>query len=338
MSKVRTTAVSAARVISTMASIALACSTASAANYWDFNVFSRSTIGTPGQGYGSDFQGASGAVGDANFHGFTVKGVGGTSPSLARGFYGGGNFTLQGSVDHDGIEVAGNVTLNSGSVNGVVRAGGNLGGTSGSVNGNAWLGGIKTTGNPLTVSGSLNENQPFSPTVNLSAVSTYFANVGSYAANHAPTTNFSMNFSQMVINATGPLTVVNITAANLAGVWGIHVNGGGTVVVNLAGTNLSLTGLTWSYGGGSSAQKTLLNMNQATTINMSGSNEVNMLAANAAVHFSSGLVTGNLIVGSLTGSGQVNWNGGFEGGADVPSAGGVSVLALAGLLASRRRR
>lgn len=328
-----------AAIAAGVASIALACSTAcGAVNYWDFNVFSRSTIGTPGQGYGSDFQGASGAVGDVNFNGFTVKGVGGTSPSLARGFYGGGNFTLQGSVDHDGIEVAGNVTLNSGSVNGIVRAGGNLGGSSGSVNGNAWLGGIKTTGNPLTVSGSLNENEPFSPTVNLGAVSSYFANVGNFAANHAPTTNFSMNFSQMVINATGPLTVVNITAANLAGVWGIHVVGGGTVVVNLAGTNLNLTGLTWSYAGGSSAQKTLLNMNQATSINMQGSNEVNMLAANAAVNFSSGLVTGNLIVGSLTGSGQVNWGGGFEGGSDIPSAGGVSVLALAGLFASRRRR
>ncbi|MBL8886340.1 MAG: choice-of-anchor A family protein [Phycisphaerales bacterium] len=334
-----TSASKAAVVVSTVASIALACSTASGAvNYWDFNVFSRSTIGTPGQGYGSDFQGASGAVGDVNFNGFTVKGVAGTSSSLARGFYGGGNFTLQGSVDHDGIEVAGNVTLNSGSVNGIVRAGGNLGGSSGSVNGNAVLGGQKTTGNPLTVSGSVIENQPFSPSVNLGAVSSYFANVGSYAANHAPTTNFSMNFSQMVINATGPLTVVNITAANLAGVWGIHVNGGGTVIVNLAGTNLSLTGLSWSYAGGSSAQKTLLNMNQATSISMQGSNEVNMLAANAAVNFSSGLVTGNLIVGSLTGSGQVNWNGGFEGGSDIPSAGGVSVLALAGLLASRRRR
>ena len=338
MKSFRTSATKAAVAVSIGASIALACSTASAANYWDFNVFSRSTIGTPGQGYGSDFQGASGAVGDVNFHGFTVKGVAGTSPSLAHGFYGGGNFTLQGSVDHSGIEVAGNVTLNSASVNGVVRSGGNLGGTGGTVNGSAWLGGIKTTGNPLTVTGSVNENQPFSPTVNLGAVSSYFANVGSYAASHAPTTNFSMNFSQMVINASGPLTVVNITAANLAGVWGIHVVGGGTVVVNLAGTNLSLNGLVWSYAGGSSAQKTLLNMNEATSISMSGSNEVNMLAANAAVHFSSGLVTGNLIVGSLTGSGQVNWNGGFEGGSDVPSAGGVSVLALAGLTASRRRR
>ncbi|MGH7244939.1 MAG: collagen-binding domain-containing protein [Phycisphaerales bacterium] len=330
---------SAAKFVSIGASIAMACSTSyGAVNFWDFNVFSRSTIGTPGQGYGSDFQGASGAVGDVNFNGFTVKAVGGSSASLAHGFYGGGNFTLQGSVDHDGIEVAGNVTLNSGSVFGNVRAGGNLGGTSGSVNGNAILGGLKTTGNPLTVSGSIAENQAFSPTVNLGAVSSYFASVGSFAASHAPTTTFSMNFSQMVINATGPLTVVNLTAANLDGVWGINVVGSGAVVVNLAGTNLSLTGLTWSYDGGASSKTTLLNMNEATTINMSGSNQVNMLAANAAMNFSSGLVTGNLIVGSLTGSGQVNWNGGFEGGAQIPSAGGVSVLAMAGLLAPRRRR
>ena len=255
------------------------CAQVQAVNYWDFNVFSRSTIGTAGQGYGSDFQGASGAVGSAWFNGFTVKGVGGTSPSLAHGFYGGGNFTLQGSVDHDGIEVAGNVTLNSGSVNGVVRAGGNLGGTSGSVNGNAILGGLKTTGNPLTVSGSLLENQAFVPTVDLNAVSSYFAGVGNFAANHAPTSVFSMNYSQMVINANGPLTVVNLTSANLAGVWGINVVGSGAVVINLAGSNVSLGGLTWSYTGGASSKTTLLNINQASTLNLTGSNNVNILAA-----------------------------------------------------------
>ncbi|MFO0859819.1 MAG: choice-of-anchor A family protein [Phycisphaerales bacterium] len=328
-----------AAIAAGVASIAFACGSAQGAvNFWDFNVFSRSTIGTAGQGYGSDFQGASGAVGNAWFTGFTVKGVGGTSPSLARGFYGGGNFTLQGSVDHDGIEVAGHVTLNSGSVNGIVRAGGNLGGTSGSVNGNAVLGGVKTTGNPLTVSGSLLENQAFSPSVNLSAVSSYFAGVGNYAANHAPTSAFSMNFSQMVINASGPLTVVNLTTANLAGVWGINVVGSGAVVINLAGSNVSLGGLTWSYTNGASSKTTLLNINQASTLNLTGSNNVNILAANAATNFAYGLVTGNLIVGSLTGSGQVNWDGGFEGGASIPSAGGVPVLIAAGLLASRRRR
>lgn len=334
----KTSVVRKAAVAAGVAALALVCGSAQAVNYWDFNVFSRSTIGTPGQGYGSDFEGASGAVGNVNFNGFTVKGVGGTSPSLAYGFYGGGNFTLQGSVAHSGIEVAGNVALNSGSVNGNVRAGGNLGGTGGSVNGNAWLGGLKTTGNPLTVTGSVDENQSFSPSVNLGAVSSYFAGVGSYAAGLAPTTSHTMNFSQMVINASGPLTVVNITAADLAGVWGIHVNGGGTVVVNLLGSNLSLTGLVWSYGGGSTSQNTLLNMNQATSISMSGTNHVNILAANADVSFSSGLVIGNLIVGSLNGSGQVNWNGGFEGGSSIPSTGGAALMAMAGILASRRRR
>ena len=64
-------------------------------NYWGFQRLQPSTIGTAGQGYGSDFPGRSGAAGSAWFNGFTVKGVGGTSPSLAHGFYGGGNFTLQ---------------------------------------------------------------------------------------------------------------------------------------------------------------------------------------------------------------------------------------------------
>lgn len=325
-----------AAVLSATAGIA----NADPVNIWDFNVFSRSTIGTSTTGYGSDFQGASGAVGYAWFNGFTVKAVGGTSTSLPRAFYGGGDFTLSGSVDHDGIEVAGNVNIVGASVNGPVFAGGNLGGTSGSITGNATIGGIKTVGFPLTVSGTLTENAPFAPSLDLADISDQFLSISNDAAGLATTTSATNVFGELQITANAPITVVEIAAADLVSAWGVKVSGPGTVIINVLGSTVGFGSRTWTYAGGASGGTTLLNLNEATTFNLDGGNhEVTILAPNAATHFTPGLVTGNLIVGSLTGGGQVNWapGGGFHG--DVPAP-GTAMLALAGagLMASRRRR
>lgn len=310
-------------------------------NYWDFNVFSRSTIGTPGGAYGSDFEGASAAVGNAYFSGFTVRGVSGTSPSLPQAFYGGGNFTLQGSSPNGGLEVAGNVTLNSASVSGNVTAGGNLAGTGGTITGNVRLGGTNTASNQLTINGSVSTNQPFSPTVNLTAASSYFLNVSNTAAGLAANATPTNNFGELIINTAGPLTVVNISNALFSSAYGVTIRGGGAVVINLLGSNITMASKTWQYQNGASNTTTLLNLNQATSFNLSGGNTVNILAPNAATNYSSGVVIGNLIVGSLTGSGQVNWAGG--GGFApppvlIPAPAAAGALAALGLLASRRRR
>jgi len=317
---------------------------ASAANaaisYWDFNVFSRSTIGSANQGYGSDFQGASGAVGDAYFSSFAARTMANSSPTLAAGFYGGGNFRIAGSVNNGGVNVAGNVTMNNASISGAVVGGGNLGGAGGSVNGNVSIAGSKTTGNQLTVNGSLNTGQAYTAALDLAAASTYFQSAGSYAAGLAPTGSYVNQWGELIINASGPLSVVNVNTSDFLNAWGIRVVGAGAVVVNVAGTSLNFASKTWNYQAGASAASTLLNLNQATTVNMSGGHNVNILAANAATSFSSGVVTGNLIVGSLMGGGQVNWNsdGGFSGAAMIPAPGGAIVLAGAGLIALRRRR
>lgn len=326
---------------SLLCAIILSAAAASAAqadiSYWDFNVFSRSTIGSSGQAYGSDFQGASGSVGNAYFNGFTVRGEAGTSPSLSRGFYGGGNFTLGGSVAHGGVEVSGHVNIMSAGVEGGVYAGGNLGGTSGTVNGGAVLGGVKTVGNPLTVNGGLAENQPFAPTVNLAAVSAYFLNTSNAAAGMAPTAGYINEFGNLKITASGALTVVNMSLADFTSAWGVQISGNGAVIINLAGTNLSLSGKTWSYVGGASATQTLFNLNQATTLNLTGSHTVNVLAPNADTTYSGGVFTGDLIVGSLMGNGQVNW-GGTPVEFVVPSPAGALALLGLGTLAGRRRR
>ncbi|MBX3387902.1 MAG: choice-of-anchor A family protein [Phycisphaeraceae bacterium] len=323
-----------------MSAAALTSVASAAISYWDFNVFSRSTIGTSGQGYGSDFQGASGAVGNAYFSSFAARTMANSSPSLAAGFYGGANFTISGSVNNGGVNVAGNVTMNNASISGPVYGGGNLGGAGGSVNGNVSIAGTKTTGNQLTVNGSLSTGQAYAAALNLADASTYFHNAGNYAAGLASTTSYVNQWGELIINASGPLTVVNVNSSDFINAWGIRVVGSGPVVVNVGGTSLNFASKTWNYQNGASAVSTLLNLNQATSISMSGGHNVNILAANAATSFSSGVLTGNLIVGSLTGSGQVNWNeaGGFSGSAMIPAPGGAIVLAGAGLIVIRRRR
>lgn len=328
--------------IAAFAGAAALTSVANAAvSYWDFNVFSRSTIGSAGQGYGSDFQGASGAVGDAYFSSFAARTMANSSPSLAAGFYGGGGFTLSGSVNNGGVNVAGTVTMNNASIYGGVNGGGNLGGAGGTVYGNVDISGAKTTGNQLTVTGSVNTGQAYAAALNLAAASTYFQNAGSYAAGLTPTGTYVNQWGELIINASGPLSVINVSASDFTNAWGIRVVGNGAVVINVAGTSLNFASKTWNYQNGASAVSTLLNLNEATSINMSGGHNVNILAANANTTFSSGVVNGNLIVGSLMGGGQVNWNqnGGFSGGALIPTPGGVALaVAGAGLVVFRRRR
>lgn len=311
-----------------------------AVTYWDFNVFSRSTIGSASKGYGSDFQGASGSVGDAYFSNFAAKTNANSSPTLPAGFYGGANFRISGSVNNGGINVAGNVTMNNASISGAVNSGGNLGGSGGTINGNVSIAGSKTTGNQLTVNGSLNTGQAYSAALDLAGVSSYFQNSGAFAAAMTPTGSYTNQWGELIINASGPLSVINVSQQDFTDAWGIRVVGTGAVLVNVDGTSLNFASKTWNYQNGASSVSTLLNFNEASSIRMSGGHNVNILAANAATTFSSGVVTGNLIVGSLMGGGQVNWNegGGFSGGALIPAPAGAFILAGAGLIAFRRRR
>jgi choice-of-anchor A domain-containing protein len=152
-------------------------------------------------------------------------------------------------------------------------------------------------------------------------------------------TSYTNNFGELIVNASGPLTVVNFSTSDFINAYGIRIVGSGSVICNVPGSSLAFASKTWTYTNGASNANTLLNLNQAQTLNLSGGNTVNILAANAATNFSSGLVTGNLIVGSLTGSGQVNWSqlSGFGGGSVVPAP-GVLALTGAGAIAVIRRR
>lgn len=308
-------------------------------NMWDFNVFSRSTIGGANTGYGSSIQGAAGSVGSAWFSGFTGKSADGASPSLARAFYGGGDFTLSGSIPRDGISVAGTVYMNNASITGPVSAGHNLSGAGGSINGPVTLGGVKTAGQSLTVNGTINELTSYTSAFSLSEISESFRSVSDFAAGLTPTAAASNMWGQLIVTANAPTTVVNMNAVDLASAWGVKISGPGTVVINVLGSNVSFASKTWSYENGADPTTTLLNLNQASTFNLSGGDHnLSILAPYAATNFSSGVVTGNLVVGSLTGAGSVKWNpnGGFAG--QIPAPGAASLFALATLVAAHRRR
>lgn len=330
-----------AHALSVVATLALSAAAFATPNPWDFNVFSRSTIGAAGSPYGSDFQGAAGAVGNAYFGGFSLRDVAGSSPSLPRSFYGGADLRLSGQINNGGVETAGLFNVSSGTVFGNVNAGGNLGGTSGTITGNVTLGGIKTAGAGLTITGTLTQNQPFAATIDLAAISAFFLAQSNAAAGLASTTGITNSFGQLTVNTVAGTNIVSISAADLNSAHTFVVNGPGTLIVNVTGSAASLDSTTWTYQGGASSATTLLNYNAATSLTLSGGNIVNILAPNAAVGFTSGHVDGNLIVGSLMGGsfsgGQVNWTGsGFTGVIPAPSAAGL--LAVGGLVAMRRRR
>lgn len=301
-------------------SVAGAASSALASSYWDFNVFSGSTIGKADQGYGSSFVGASGAVGNAWFSSMGLRTDAAASPSLPMGFYGGGDFTLSGGVHHGGVFAAGDVTLNNASIAGGLDAGGNLAGAGGSITGDARLGGKKLAGNAVSVSGALSTKQTVDAPVDLKAAKSYFLALSESVREKAPTTMYSNQWGNLVIKASEPVSYVDISKSDFQGAWGVSISGSGTVVVNVIGDGFSFGSKTWTYSDGASAGTTLLNFADATSITMSGSQTVNLLAPKAAMSFSGGTITGNLIVGSLVGSGSAAWNGGFQASETISEA------------------
>lgn len=85
----------------------------------------------------------------------------------------------------------------------------------------------------------------------------------------------------------------------------INVPANSTVLVNISGTNSRL------FGGfevnGTTKDKVLLNFYEATTLNFSGIDvKASVLAPKADLTFPAGIVTGQMVVRKMTGSGQIN--------------------------------
>ncbi len=119
----------------------------------------------------------------------------------------------------------------------------------------------------------------------------------SYLPNHSVECNGSRNdFNVFDVDGSQLLATNNFT---------VNVPSGSTVIVNISGTDSRL------FGGfevnGTTKDKVLLNFYEAKTLNISGIDvKASVLAPKADLTFPAGVVTGQLIVRKMTGSGQVN--------------------------------
>ncbi len=310
-------------------------------NPFNFNVYSLSDIGSTTTGYGSDYQGIAGAAGSAYFTNFSLNDL--NQSHIVTGFslVTGGDAAIAGSINNGGIEAGGDVYINNASVFGNVNAGGSLNGPGGTVYGNATLGGSDNTTSSVTVTGSVSEGASFTSSLNFAGINSFLTSYSANINGQADTGSYTNSYGELIINAASGDNYITIDGSTLNSAWGVTINGAAdsVVYINVDGTVVSLDSTNWVYNGLDSGD-VLLNFGDATTLALTGGNTVNMLAPLADTNFAYGLVTGNLIVGNLTGGGQVNL-GGFEHNV-VPEPTSAMVL-LGSVMAltvrrSRRRR
>lgn len=189
--------------------------------------------------------------------------------------------------------------------------------TSGSVNnGNAVYGG--STNLPqlaVTITGgTLRHGHP----VDFQAAKVYLQNLSKTLSATLPNGSSLFQWGSITLKGTDPLlNVFSISGGDLSASnnFEINVPKGSSVLVNISGQNVS-----WMGGMsviGASISNVLFNFFQSQTLKIQGI-EVRgtVLAPLAAVDFQSGLVTGQLIANSVTGSGQFNndpWDGNIPG-------------------------
>lgn len=274
------------------------------------NVIVTGALGTASDPYGSDFQGAAAVGGDVFVSSFSLNDLDLAPAGIS--LYAGGLVDFTGAVEHGGIDAAGDIVLDAASVDGDVVGGGDLDG-SGLVTGDAAVAGQFLAGLPLTVLGTVTEGVPYAPALDLPVLAVYMQTFSSVVAAKAPTTTATEQWGELVIEAVSGMNVVEIAAADLDAAWGVRIDGpsDARVYIDVPDATASLDSLVWTYTGGVSAHEALLNYGSATQLTLMGGNhEINILAPFADAEFPVGLLTGNLVVASLIGGGQVN-DGGF---------------------------
>ncbi|MGA7719790.1 MAG: SdrD B-like domain-containing protein [Ignavibacteriaceae bacterium] len=188
----------------------------------------------------------------------------------------------------------------------VLVVGNNLSYSSGAVlNGNVVFG--NATNLPqstVSIAGSLTKATPIDFTAAQSYLQGLSVSLGNYTVNG--TTLFQ--WGGLKLTGTDPyLNVFKVNGSDLSSAndFQIDVPNGSVVVVNVNGANIS-----WSGGlavTGTAINNVLYNFYQATNLSITGINvRGSILAPDAALVYPSGLITGEVIVNSMTGSGQFN--------------------------------
>jgi choice-of-anchor A domain-containing protein len=274
------------------------------------NVIVLGDLGTAADPYSSDFQGAAAVGGDVYTSSFSLNDLDLAPDGIS--LYAGGLVDFTGAVEHGGIDAAGDILLDAASVAGDVAGGGDLDG-SGLVTGDATVAGQFLAGLALTVQGAVTESAPYAPALDLPVLAVYMQTFSSVVESKAPTTTATEQWGEIIVEASSGMNVVEIAAGDLDAAWGVRIDGpsDARVYINVPDATATLDSLVWTYTGGVTAHETLLNYGDATQLTLMGGNhEVNILAPHAATEFPIGLISGNLVVASLVGGGQVN-DGGF---------------------------
>lgn len=300
-----------------------------------YNVFSARDINYRG----SDFQGTVGAGGQVALNSFTLQGL---NNANRFSLHAGGNVSITGGSHNGSIETAGNVTLGNLRINGSVYSGGtvtNSGG--GTITGDVVARNIALS-QSMVVSGQEVSGASYAPDVDLNASSTYFRTFSHDATAGRGTLATATNYYGRLQTSTlsSGINVLNLSSTELYNAHTFVVNGPADAIlyINVSGTDAALNSTTWSYSGGITLSDVLLNYFEATRLSLSGGNSVNILAPFADTTFTSGLVTGNLIVDDLDGHGQINL-GHFEHGDHTPvPEPSTMLLLLAGGVAFALRR
>lgn len=304
-----------------------------------FNVYSLGNIGVSTNPYTSDFEGITGAAGDAFFVDFLLHTV--PTPGAYSLHTGGDAGLLRGSFLHGGIEAYGSVYLDNFYIDGDVAVGCDANDplqTGGTIEGNVYAAGSVNLSEHVYVSGSKVSGAPFTPTADHAAISQFFLNTSAGIGAMADTTSYTNDgYGMLTIEVVSGDNVVTIDAATFAAAWGVQVIGpaDATLYVNVPDGAAVFDSVVWWTNGGITLRDIMVNFPNATSIEFTGLHAVDMLMPRADTYFYQGLVIGTLVTKDLKGDGQVNEP---NGGPPIPEPATILLL-LAGCvgLAARGR-
>lgn len=304
-----------------------------------FNVYSLGSINYRN----SDFQGKAGAARGVTLNGFSLSVKNPNGYSL----HAGGQVTLGSGTYYGTVEAGGATSLANATIKGSVLSGGKVVNTAGGrVNGDVQAAGSVNLTQSYTVAGEKRDGVAYLPSVDHHALTDFFSDFSDAVAGMADSDTITSSYKALSVKATAGTNVFTIDAQALRSAYRFTINGPeeAMVYINVLGDGAAaLDSTNWFYRGGITAGDVLLNYGrQTTSLALNGGNNVNILAPFASTTFSCGLITGNLIVGDLSGRGQVNL-GHFEHGRSaepVPEPATLFLLAtgLAGLVGARSRK
>ncbi len=203
------------------------------------------------------------------------------------------------------LVVGGDLIVNGGSVNGTTVVGGTP-----SISGGWTSTTLAPSGTPLPV--------------DFAAENTRLTSLSSLIAAQPVSGPPSVSFSTLTLTAAGSgISVFNVDQATLSSVTSFHIvaPSGATVLVNLGGTNPTMSSMGMSLTGGITESNVLYNFHEATTLNMQGIGLLgSLLAPNANYLGTSGIVLGQVVVKDFNGasSSMAIANDPFTG--DLPTA------------------